>query len=216
MDYARASGTPGLLEVNAPLIAEQAEHRGLIDRAGAEQTGRRVFEAATALIAVSDRVAEYLERFPGARGKTHVVPNGVNPSRFPPDLKPSCPAPTGIFTVGFVGTMKPWHGLEQLLKAFALLDQRLPGNRLLLVGEGAGRTQLAGAAEACGLGKAVQFTGAVAAAEVPGFLASMDVGVAPYPRLENFYFSPLKVYEYMAGIDPTLHAKSSRHVHVTT
>src|SRR5262249_29646448 len=27
MEYARASGTPGLLEVNAPLIAEQAEHR---------------------------------------------------------------------------------------------------------------------------------------------------------------------------------------------
>src|SRR2546423_13745685 len=36
MEYARASNTPGLLEVNAPLIEEQAEHRGLIDRAGAE------------------------------------------------------------------------------------------------------------------------------------------------------------------------------------
>src|SRR5438876_11573894 len=37
MGYARASKTPGLLEVNAPLIEEQAEHRGLIDRAGAER-----------------------------------------------------------------------------------------------------------------------------------------------------------------------------------
>jgi glycosyltransferase involved in cell wall biosynthesis len=27
----------------------------------------------------------------------------------------------------------------------------------------------------------------------------MDVAVAPYPALANFYFSPLKVYEYMAA-----------------
>lgn len=27
----------------------------------------------------------------------------------------------------------------------------------------------------------------------------MDVGVAPYPTFDGFYFSPLKVYEYMAA-----------------
>jgi glycosyltransferase involved in cell wall biosynthesis len=27
----------------------------------------------------------------------------------------------------------------------------------------------------------------------------MDVAVAPYPKLAHFYFSPLKVYEYMAA-----------------
>src|SRR6516165_1722652 len=36
MEYARDEGIPGLLEVNAPLIAEQQEHRILIDRPGAE------------------------------------------------------------------------------------------------------------------------------------------------------------------------------------
>ncbi len=35
MDYARDAGIPGLLEVNAPLIEEQAQHRKLADRAGA-------------------------------------------------------------------------------------------------------------------------------------------------------------------------------------
>src|SRR6266481_7827955 len=33
MEYARATATPGLCEVNAPLMEEQAEHRGLVDRA---------------------------------------------------------------------------------------------------------------------------------------------------------------------------------------
>jgi glycosyltransferase involved in cell wall biosynthesis len=36
-------------------------------------------------------------------------------------------------------------------------------------------------------------------AEIPGLLVSMDATVAPYPRLGSFYFSPLKVYEYMAA-----------------
>src|SRR5262249_600401 len=44
MEYARGIHAPGVLEVNAPLIQEQAEYRTLIDRAGAEWAARRVFE----------------------------------------------------------------------------------------------------------------------------------------------------------------------------
>ena len=35
--------------------------------------------------------------------------------------------------------------------------------------------------------------------KVPSWLALADIGVAPYPTLEHFYFSPLKVIEYMAA-----------------
>ena len=34
---------------------------------------------------------------------------------------------------------------------------------------------------------------------VPGLLAYADVGVAPYPELEDFYFCPLKVIEYLTA-----------------
>ncbi|MBA3652224.1 MAG: glycosyltransferase family 1 protein, partial [Chthoniobacterales bacterium] len=37
IEYARDRGTPSILEVNAPLIEEQAEHRVLVDRAAAER-----------------------------------------------------------------------------------------------------------------------------------------------------------------------------------
>jgi len=30
-------------------------------------------------------------------------------------------------------------------------------------------------------------------------LAAMDVAVAPYPALDDFYYSPIKLYEYMAA-----------------
>jgi glycosyltransferase involved in cell wall biosynthesis len=70
---------------------------------------------------------------------------------------------------------------------------------LLVVGDGPERARLEADLAARGLAQAAQLTGAVDPGEVPGLLASMDVAVAPYPNLENFYFSPLKVYEYMAA-----------------
>ncbi len=43
------------------------------------------------------------------------------------------------------------------------------------------------------------FAGGVAHQDVPQYLAAMDVAVAPYPALEDFYYSPIKLYEYMAA-----------------
>ena len=211
-EYARWACVPGVLEVNAPLIEEQVEHRGLIDRAAAEAVARRVFAAAHSLIAVSDEVAAYLRRFPEAEARTHVVPNGVNPDRFPIGMRPTLPAAPNVFTVGFVGSLKPWHGLDTLAEAFALsaekmgtvpLKQRDSPHffryRLLIVGDGPERSRLEDGLAARGVARAAVFTGAVDPDAIPGMLASIDVGVAPYPRLAHFYFSPLKVYEYLAA-----------------
>jgi glycosyltransferase involved in cell wall biosynthesis len=198
MEYARDRGTPGVLEVNAPLVEEQAAHRTLVDRGGAEAVAARVFAAADVLAAVSAEVAEYLGRFPGVRGRVHVVPNGVDPARFPAGLRPSRRGPAGSFTVGFVGTLKPWHGLGTLAAALGLLLQRAPGSRLLVVGDGPAREGLEADLAGRGARAAAEFAGATAPADVPGLLASMDAGVAPYAGA-GFYFSPLKVFEYMAA-----------------
>ncbi len=199
MEYARSVGIPGLLEVNAPLIEEQEKHRGLSDRASAEQVAERVFRAATALIAVSEEIKTYLEGYPEVGQRVQVIPNGVNPDRFPSNIKPSLPASAGTFTVGFVGTLKPWHGLPILVEAFDRLHQQRSDTRLLIVGDGPERENLVADLSARGLLDAAHFTGAVAPSEVPGLVASMTVAVAPYPAQTDFYFSPLKVYEYMAA-----------------
>jgi glycosyltransferase involved in cell wall biosynthesis len=199
MEHARAAGVPGLLEVNAPLIEEQAEHRTLVDRRAAERVARRAFHAAAALIAVSAEVAEYLAGYSETRGRVQVVPNGVNPDRFPPALRPPGPRDPDTFTVGFVGTLKPWHGLTILVEAFALLHRHHPEARLLIVGEGPERQHLEEDLSHRGLSGVAHLTGAVPPSEVPRLLAGMDAAVAPYPQLPRFYFSPLKVYEYMAA-----------------
>lgn len=196
MEYARESGIPGLLEVNAPLIQEQALYRTLINREAAQTSACRVFGAASALLAVSGGVREYLETVPSTIGKIHVVSNGVDVKRFKPWIVPILPAPDCI-TVGFVGGLKPWHGVENLVRAFSVIAKQYPQSRLLIVGDGPQRQlleEMAAEHPDCN----IVFTGNVESTEVPGYLSSMDIGVAPYPNLEGFYFSPLKVYEYMA------------------
>jgi glycosyltransferase involved in cell wall biosynthesis len=200
MEYAAAAGIPGLLEVNAPLIEEQATYRGLRDAGGADRVAARVFREAGVLLAVSAEVAAWLERRGAPRGRVHVIPNGVDAERFRPDVRPAAPGPPGSFTVGFVGSMKPWHGLEVLVEAFGRLHQGVRDTRLLLVGDGPARAAVCADLAARGLGEGVVHSiGAVGPLEVPGFLTSVDVAVAPYPAASGFYFSPLKVYEYMAA-----------------
>lgn len=204
MEFARDRGIPGLLEVNAPLIEEQAKHRSLVDQAGAQAVAERVFGAATVLLPVSAGVAAYLNNFREAQGRIHVLPNGVDPTRFGKDVEPALPHIAGTFTVGFVGTLKAWHGLDVLVDAFTLLKRAYPSSRLLIVGDGPCRESMTETLEERGLLADAHFTGAVDPEQIPTWLASMDAAVAPYPDLENFYFSPLKVYEYMAASLPTV------------
>ena len=199
MEHAATAGIPGLLEVNAPLIEEQATYRGLRDAGGADRVAARVFRAASVLLAVSTEVAAWLERRGVAPDRVHVIPNGVDTARFRPDVRPAVPGTLGSFTVGFVGSMKPWHGLDVLVEAFARLHGRVPDARLLLVGDGPARAAACADLSARGLGGVVHCTEAVPPLEVPGLLTSLDAAVAPYACANGFYFSPLKVYEYMAA-----------------
>ena len=201
MEWARDRRVPGILEVNSPLIEEQAAHRELHDRAGADRASRRTFLAATAIVAVSRDVAGYVERFPEARGRVHVIPNGVDPTRFSPERVPTLPKSGAAFNIGFAGSLKPWHDLPLLLESFAAFRERHADAHLLVIGDGPERQRLEDETVRWGLDAAVTFVGSVAHEDVPGFLTSMDIAVAPYPA-DATYFSPLKVYEYMAAGRP--------------
>ncbi len=199
MEFARAAGVPGLLEVNAPLVQEQARYRDLRDARVGVEAERRAFTAADCVIAVSDAVAEHVRGVRGSRAHVHVIPNGVDPERFRPDVPPAIPPVPGLTTVGFVGTLKPWHGVRDLGAAFVMLRASGRRARLLVVGDGPERPALEAALGAAGLLGDAIFTGSVDSSAVPAYLTSMNVAVAPYPVLEGFYFSPLKLLEYMAA-----------------
>lgn len=198
MAHAKATGCPGLLEVNAPLIDEQARHRELPLPDAAARIASSVFGDASALIAVSPGVAAYLEGFAQAHGRIHVVGNGVDAARFAPAAARRAARAGAAPVVGFVGTLKAWHGLPTLIAAFERLRQVVDA-RLLLVGDGPERERIAADLASRGLSAASELTGAVAHERVPALLGAMDIAVAPYPAIDGFYFSPLKIVEYMAA-----------------
>ncbi|HLW72298.1 MAG TPA: glycosyltransferase family 4 protein [Candidatus Binataceae bacterium] len=199
LEYGRAAGIPAVLEVNAPLIDEQSQYRQLYDRPAAEAVAGRAFAAASRLVAVSAGVAAYLRERLGVDAPIRLIANGVDTEWFRPGIMPASPAPQGALTVGFVGSLKPWHGLDTLVEACARLRLRDHELRLLMVGDGPGRAALTERLRAPDVTFAAELSGAVEQARVPALLASMDIAVAPYPPLANFYFSPLKIFEYMAA-----------------
>lgn len=197
LECADQRGVPSVLEVNAPLVDEQQEHRGLLHVGVARDVERRAFCLARVVVGVSEEVCAYVRTIQRLPHRVHCVPNGVDPTRFA-RVAPSRHV-AGALTVGFLGTLKPWHGLDVLMESFDRLARRVARARLLVVGDGPLREPLHAEAARRGLASKIEFTGAVSPARVPGLLASFDVATAPYARREGFYFSPLKLFEYMAA-----------------
>ncbi|MDO5075841.1 glycosyltransferase family 4 protein [Corynebacterium sp.] len=186
------SQIPGILEVNAPLIEEQRTHRALHDIASASDALQLQVSHARVTVCVSENVRTWVShRTVGGRVVT--VPNGVNPERIVPQPEDTDGAPV----VTFVGTLKPWHGVSDLLIAASYANHPW---RIRILGDGPERPALEHLAEKLGL--SVDFRGAIAPAEMPKHLAGTAIAVAPYPAAQtdsDQYFSPLKLFEYMAA-----------------
>jgi glycosyltransferase involved in cell wall biosynthesis len=184
-----------VLEVNAPLVDEQREHRVLVDEAGAEAAVRAQVEAADVVACVSEPVADWVRARAPRTADVRATPNGVNTHR----ITPVTPDVDGVPVVVFVGTLKPWHGVESLLEAAALAQERW---RVRIVGDGPQRPVVEALAAHHGLD--VHMVGAVSPDDVPAALEGASVAVAPYPDSADHYFSPLKVYEYGAAALPVV------------
>ncbi len=203
MDLADALEVPLVLEVNALLTTESKQFRGLALQDLAETIEQRVLRRADAIIAVSQPLAEQIEQVGIDASKIRVVPNGVDLDAFSclPN-RATCQAAIGMadaFVFGFCGSLKVWHGVDVLLDAFARVANSVPRARLLVVGSGPEEERVQHRADDLGLEDRVVFTGAVPHEDVPMYLRAMNVGVAPFRALPSFYFSPIKLFEYMAA-----------------
>ena len=202
---------PHVLEVNAPLADEHAHHRGLALVETAHALERVVASRAGMIVAVSTGIRDWLVGLGIDSDRIVVLTNAVDPQLFAPDPAAGAAARAqlgvdGGPVVGFVGSLRPWHDLGALLEAFGQVVTRVPGASLVVVGDGPRRHELELAAEGLGIASRCRFTGAVAYADVPRYLAAMDLTVAPYAAADSFYFSPLKVVESLAAGVPVLAA----------
>lgn len=205
LQAARMLGALAVLEVNAPVIDYPGSPKRVIDRALLVEPMRRWREWQC-------RVADLLVT-PSASMVPPWVPSGrvleaewgADIDRFHPGATGPVPfrrQPTDTIAV-FAGAFRPWHGAVHLVRAIAALRARARDDiKAVFIGDGPEleRTRRA----AAGL-DGVTFTGALPHDRMPACLAAADIGVAPFDTLAHpplslgFYWSPLKIFEYMAA-----------------
>jgi glycosyltransferase involved in cell wall biosynthesis len=86
----------------------------------------------------------------------------------------------GAPIIGVIARLEPEKGHRTLLDAWPLVLRRVPGARLLVVGEGSLLTELAWQARELGIERRVVFTGR--RDDIPAVTAALDVAVLPSYR----------------------------------
>jgi glycosyltransferase involved in cell wall biosynthesis len=133
-----------------------------------------------------------------AEYRIHVIPNGVDPRRFSPDIEgveARCELGLGNHVVlGFTGFVRPWHGLDRVIDVMANYGpaQTL---HLLVVGDGPAKADLEHMANRLGVADRVRFVGPIDRARIPRYMAAFDIALQPSAVA---YACPLKLIEYMA------------------
>jgi len=192
IEAAAALGIPHVLEVNAPLREEARRFRTLSHPDLTAEIEQRVFRGTSRILAVSQTLRRWLEAEGVEPERIEVVPNAVAPARFGPRRARS----DNEYLLGFCGSLKPWHGIEVLLEACAIAFAEEPSLRLEVVGGGPLEHRL----HSAGLpANRLRALGPLRHADAIERLRYWDAGLAPYLPLDDFYFSPLKVVEYMAA-----------------
>ena len=188
---------PHVLEVNAPLCEEARRFRTLPYPQEAFEVERRVCRETDHVFANSEATTTRLVDAGVSPAKVTVVPNGVDVRKFTGRRhRRGC----GVFRVGFLGSLKPWHGIDVLLEAFTHALAHRPDLRLEIVGAGPEAERVVKAALPP---DAFLSHGPLPHRTAIEVMSQWDVGVAPFLPQPRFYFSPLKVVEYMAaGVCP--------------
>ena len=158
--------------------------------------------AARCVAAASPAITEMLVAEGVRRDRIACVPNGVDVETFTragaggqraPALRDTC-------VIGFIGSFQPWHRVELLIDAVALLSAECR-IQVVLAGDGPGLSAVLDRAGKCGIQDRVISMGALEATAVPPLLSAWDIGVMPH---SNTYGDPMKLREYAAAGIPSI------------
>jgi len=132
-----------------------------------------------------------------------IIPNCVDASSFSPlPFDSSLADKAGVrgkTVFGFIGSFYHYEGLDNLIESFPGVLAKVPGARLLLVGDGPEKAALFEKTQKTGLGGKVIFTGKVPHADVNRYYSIMDCLVYPRKSMRlTELVTPLKPLEAMA------------------
>jgi glycosyltransferase involved in cell wall biosynthesis len=200
----RLTGVPLLLEVNAPILEERAEHDGLALTRLARWCQHAVWRGADHVLPVTRVLAGYVRAAGVPEDRICVIPNGSHPERL-------ATAPDGAtakhrlgldgrLVLGFTGFVRQWNRLDRVLELIAR-DGKTLNLHLLLVGDGPARLALEALAADLEVADRVTVTGVIQPDNITTHVAAFDIALIPGV---TSYASPLKLFEYMALARPVI------------
>ncbi|HVA13659.1 MAG TPA: glycosyltransferase family 4 protein [Stellaceae bacterium] len=195
---ATLTGTPLLLEVNAPLAQERASFGGLRLHPLAWRIENWVWRSADRVLPVSGPLASLCLAAGVAGDRIAVIPNAADPlvhDGIEGEAAKRALGLDGKIVLGFSGFMREWHGLDRIIEALAQPDLP-PAVQFLLLGDGPARAAMEQRAAALGIADRVTFAGIVARHELGRHVAAFDIALQPKAVA---YASPLKLFDYMAA-----------------
>src|SRR6266550_566920 len=186
----RLCRVPFYLEINSPLAEERSCFGGLRLRRLARDVERLVWRSADRIFVVTAVLGDIVAAAGVPSARITVIPNGVERHAFPPEHYKARPGRPVI--IGFVGFVREWHGLEEVIDGLATRPAD-PAVQLVVVGPVS--PDLEQQAQALGVADLVRFTGLQQRTAIPRVIRTFDIALQP--RAVS-YASPLKLFEYMA------------------
>lgn len=178
----QATNSPRLLEINAPLLKERGAVR---NPARGARIQSEVITGATRVLTVSSWLRRWaIDEIRCSPDAVRLLVNGAlaPSSKAVSDLKERLGNPKIL--IGFLGSMRPWHGIDLLPKIL----KELPEAAVVLIGSG----------EQTVAHPRIHSLGFVDPSELSPLLRAVDVGIAPYPLDAPPWFCPLKLLDYRA------------------
>lgn len=170
----------------------------------------QLLKRARGIIVLTSFIKSKIEKVDIAVNKILVSPDGVRIEDFlatvsKADARQKLRLSQDDYLFGYIGTLKTMGMEKGVVTAIGSLKFLPEKYKLYVVGgEPADVDFYKQLAENESVSDRVLFTGRVAHKSIPTHISACDVVVAPFPRNTHYeyYMSPLKIFEYMAGRRP--------------
>lgn len=187
------------LEINAPFWEEKLELEGArLLKKRADNREYKLLSQTDKLFVVSSPLKDYFcQKHSVPKTKAVVIPNAV--SKKDVNINSEITKQINFFlnensiVLGFVGSIFPYHGVEDIIRLLPKLIEYEPNCRLLIVGDGYILNDLKKLAKNLGVYQYTLFTGNVPYVDVFSYISLMDITLLPNTK---WYCSPVKIFEY--------------------
>ena len=157
------------------------------------------------LFVISNPLKQFFQQYGIPSSKIHIINMTVDPSRFLKIHKTNC-KDRYIAYCGTASNNK--DGVDELIKAFAIVAQRISDVKLYIIGKTPSKKQKFGNMElvkSLSLKDKVVFTGIVKAVDMPQLLKNAEVLALDRPdNLQATYGFPTKLGEYLLTKNPVI------------